>query len=634
MVIYQRQKITSLLLWFFLAFTIHTNASGDSMACYPAHWWVGMQNPKLQILVHFRNIKEGYRVIMSPYPGVKIIKTHSFENPNYLAIDLDLSKTAKPGNLSFRFMSVDMEIVKLTYELKAKNKEDGKTRILGVTQADFIYLLMPDRFANGDPSNDFFNDMRDTGHDRNNPFDRHGGDLKGIQDHLDYLKELGVTAIWPTPVVENDMARTTEGGTSRSTYHGYAFTDQYKVDKRMGTNEEYRQLVNAAHTKGLKLMQDAVYNHVGEDHWSMKDMPMKDWVNQWPSYTNTSYKDQPLVDPYAAAIDKKVSVSGWFTPFLADLNQQNPYVSTFLIQYAIWATEEFGIDGWRVDTYFYNDPVFLNKLNDALFKEFPKLTVFGETLVTSVVNAGFFSQNNFTNIPFKYNTPGVTDFPLTNALLDGLRQPFGWSEGVNRIYSTLAEDIVYKDPSRNCIFLDNHDLDRVYSIVGEDFRKYKAGINWLLTLRGIPQLYYGTEILMKNFRNPTDAEVRKDFPGGWKEDAVNKFTKEGRTGQEEEAFQYVSALANFRKTSSAVTRGKLMQYTPKDGVYIYFRYDNNQTIMVATNTGANSIKPDWNYFSERTKGFTRIKNIISGEIKNLDDLELQSWDSFVFELMK
>ena len=615
-----------------LSFSVTINASGfNKPAYYPTHWWTGMKNPKLQLIIHADNIA-GDNITVS-YPGVKLVKVNKVENKNYVFLDLIISANAKPGKIKIHFKGSEGE-GDSEYELKAKNKEDDKTRIQGVTQADFIYLLMPDRFANGDPSNDFFNDMRDTGHDRNNPFDRHGGDLKGIQDHLDYLKELGVTAIWPTPVVENDMTRTMEGGTSRSTYHGYAFTDQYKIDKRLGSNEEYKQLVSAAHAKGLKFIQDAVYNHIGQDHWSMRDMPMKDWVNQWPSYTNTSYKDQPLVDPYASEMDKKVSLDGWFTPFLADLNQRNPYVSNFLVQYAIWATEEFGIDGWRVDTYFYNDPVFLNKMNDALFKEFPTLTLFGETLVPSVINGAYFSQNNFTNISFKHNTPGITDFPLTNALLDGLRQPFGWSDGVNRIYSTLAQDIVYKDPTRNCIFLDNHDLDRVYSIAGENFSKYKAAINWLLTLRGIPQLYYGTEILMKNFKDPTDAEVRRDFPGGWKEDTVNKFTKQGRTGQEQEAYNYVSALANFRKTSSAITSGKLMQYTPKDGLYIYFRYDSKQTVMIITNSGTDSIKPDWNYFSERTKGFSKVKNVITGELKNLEGFEIKPWESFVFELVR
>ena len=605
---------------------------------YPTHWWVGMKNTKLQLIIHQENIAGKMPMYKLSAAGMKLAEgvtlksIQRVENPNYIFLDLVIDKNAKPGERTFSF-GPPASAFKIKYELKSRSKENGKNRIQGVTQADFIYLLVPDRFANGDPSNDFFAEMLDTGHDRNNPFDRHGGDLKGIEDRLDYLKESGITAIWPTPVVENNMARTMEGGTSRSTYHGYAFTDQYNVDRRLGGNDAYKKLVDAAHAKGIKFIQDAVYNHVGQDHWSIKDMPMKDWVNQWPSYTNTSYKEQPIVDPYASTIDKKISVSGWFTPFLADLNQQNPFVSNFLIQYAIWATEEFGIDGWRIDTYFYSDEIFLNKINDALEKEFPKLTVFGETLVPSVINAAYFAQNNF-NIPFKHNCPGITDFPLTNALIDALKQPFGWSEGVNRLYSTLAQDIVYKDPSRNCIFLDNHDLDRIYSIIGEDFSKYKMGINWLLTLRGIPQMYYGTEILMKNFKNPTDAEVRKDFPGGWKEDAVNKFTKEGRTAQEQEAFIYVSALANFRKTSSAITKGKLMQYVPRDGLYVYFRYDVRQTIMVIANTGDKTLQPDWNFYAERTAGFKQLKDVVSGNSMPLQGFEIKPKESFVFELVR
>ena len=605
---------------------------------YPTNWWTGMKNPKLQLMLHQENIAGRIPMYKLSAAGMKLAEGVTLksikrvENPNYIFLDLVIDKNAKPGERTFSFGSPASGI-KIKYELKPRSKENGKSRIQGVTQADFIYLLMPDRFANGDPSNDFFADMRDTGHDRNNPFDRHGGDLKGIEDRLDYLKELGVTAIWPTPVVENDMTRTIEGGVSRSTYHGYAITDQYTIDRRLGSNQDYKRLVDAAHAKGIKFIQDAVYNHIGQDHWSIKDMPMKDWVNQWPDYTNTSYKDQPIVDPYASDIDRKISVSGWFTPFLVDLNQQNPYVSNFLIQYAIWATEEFGIDGWRIDTYFYSDEGFLNKINNALAKEFPKLTIFGETLVPSVINAAYFSENNF-NIPFKHNCPGITDFPLCNALLDALRQPFGWSDGVNRLYSTLAQDIVYKDPSRNCIFLDNHDLDRVYSIAGEDFNKYKMAINWLLTLRGIPQMYYGTEILMKNFKNPSDAEVRKDFPGGWKEDAVNKFTKDGRAGQEQEAFGYVAALANFRKASSSITKGKLMQYTPKDGLYVYFRYDSKQTVMIISNTGDKSIKPDWNYYSERTAGFKQIKDVVAGNSMPLQGFEIKPKESFVFELIK
>ena len=622
----------------FTAVIFIIGVSFSQVNVYPTHWWTGMKNPNLQLIIHQENIAGKIPMYKLSPAGMKLAEGVTLkaikrvENPNYIFLDLVIDKNAKPGERIFSF-GPPSNAVKIKYELKARSKENGKSRIQGVTQADLIYLLVPDRFANGDPSNDFFADMRDSGHDRSNPFDRHGGDLKGIEDHLDYLKQLGVTTIWPTPVVENDMARTMEGGTSRSTYHGYAFTDQYNVDRRLGGNQSYKRLVDAAHAKGLKFIQDAVYNHLGQDHWSIRDMPMKDWVHQWPSYTNTSYKDQPIIDPYASDIDRRIAVNGWFTPFLADLNQQNPFVSNFLIQYAIWATEEFGIDGWRVDTYFYSDGVFLNKINDALSKEFPTLTVFGETLVPSIVDAAYFLQNNF-NIPFKHNCPGFTDLPLCNALLDGLRQPFGGNEGVNRIYSTLAQDIVYKDPTRNCIFLDNHDLDRFYSIAGEDFNKYKMAINWLLTLRGIPQLYYGTEILMKNFKNPTDAEVRKDFPGGWKDDAIDKFTKEGRTAKEQEAFSYVAALANFRKTSSAITKGKLMQYVPKDGLYVYFRYDSSQTVMIITNTGGKAISPDWDMLSERTAGFSKMKNALTGEFLPLKGFEIKPNESFVFELIK
>ena len=593
---------------------------------YPSHWWTGMKNSSLQLMIHADNIA-GNNITIT-WPGIKLVRVNKVENKNYVFLDLIIGATAKPGQIRIHFKNDEGE-ADAVYELKKKNKEDGITRIQGVTQSDLIYLLMPDRFANGDTTNDFFAGMRDLQHDRSNPFDRHGGDLKGIEDHLDYLKELGVTAIWPTPVVENDMSRTMEGGVSRSTYHGYAFTDQYHIDRRFGGNEAYSKLINAAHAKGIKFIQDAVYNHIGQDHWSIRDLPMKDWLNQWPSYTNTSYKEQPIVDPYASTIDKKISLNGWFTPFLADLNQRNPYVAKFLIQYAKWATEEFGIDGWRIDTYFYSDPDFLNNINNELKKEFPKLTIFGETLVPSVVDAAYFSENNI-HTAFKHNCPGITDFPLCVAMLDGLKQP----NGINKLYSTLSEDILYKDPTRNCIFLDNHDLDRMYSVAGEDFTKYKMAINWLLTLRGIPQLYYGTEILMKNFKNPTDAEVRRDFPGGWKGDSVNKFTKEGRTTREEEAFQYVTKLANFRKTSSAIGKGRLMQYLPKDGLYIYFRYDANQTVMVASNTADKTVKPDWTFYAERTRGFDKVRNIITGEIKTWNDLQLQPKESMVVELLK
>lgn len=605
----------------------------ENVKVYPTNWWVGMKWSHVQLMVHSPGLKSTVQDVEIRYPGVQLIKLNRVESSNYLFLDINISAHTKPGIVKIKFNRIHDQPLWVNYELKSKSKEDGKTRVLGVTSKDLVYLLMPDRFSNGDTTNDFYADMRDTDHNRKNPYDRHGGDLQGVINHLDYLKNLGITTIWMTPVNENDMARTNEGGASRSTYHGYAITDQYNVDKRFGGNALYKKMVDASHTSGLKVIQDAVYNHVGINHWFIRDMPMKDWVNQWPQYTNTSYRDNPLVDPYASNYDKEISVNGWFTPFMPDLNQRNPYVSNFLIQYAIWATEEFGIDGWRVDTYFYSDSLFLNRINDALIKDFPKLTVFGEVWVHTVMNSAYFCQNNF-NVPFKHNLQGVTDFPLLFAMFDGLNQPFGWTEGVNRVYTTLAQDIAYKDPNRNCIFFDNHDLDRFYSMVGEDFAKYKMGINWLLTLRGIPEIYYGTEILMKNFKSPNDAAVREDFPGGWPGDKINKFLSEERTEKENDAFNYVSKLAHFRQSSSAITEGRLMQYLPINGLYIYFRYDSKQTIMVISNTGKDSMKPEWNHYSERLKRCTQMRNVITNEILPLNSFEIRPKESFVFELIK
>lgn len=597
---------------------------------YPTHWWAGMKNPKLQLMLHGANVSENTFSIR--YPGVQLVKVHKVENRNYVFLDLLISAAAKPGTIRIGMRNENGSGT-IPFLLKPRRKGNGTEYAKGVTAADFVYLLMPDRFANGDPANDALPELLDKESNRRNPFLRHGGDLQGVINSLGYLDSLGVTSLWMTPVIENNTQQTNEGGAMRSSYHGYHFTDHYQVDKRFGGNEAYKRLSDALHRRGMKLIQDAVYNHIGQDHFFFRDLPMKDWVNQWPAYQQTSYKDQPLLDPYAADIDKAISINGWFTPFLPDLNQRNPYVANFLVQNAVWSTEEFGVDGWRVDTYFYSDSLFLNRVNAALYQEFPKLTVFGEAWVHNVVNSAYFTQNTL-GVSFKHNAQGVTDFPLLFAMLDGLNQPFGWTEGVNKVYNTLAMDAAYKSPMRNCIFFDNHDLDRFYSVVGEDFDKYRMGMNWLLTLRGIPQLYYGTEILMKNFKNPSDAEVRRDFPGGWPDDSVNKFALSGRTQMEQEAWQHVSRLANFRKVSPAITAGRLMQYLPENGLYTYFRYHPQQTVMVISHTGTSDMQVKMSRFAQRTKGFARLKNVHTGEVMPLQDFSIKPKQSFVFELVK
>jgi glycosidase len=504
-----------------------------------------------------------------------------------------------------------------------------------LTAADFIYLIMPDRFVNGDATNDRYLNMLDTNVDANNPILRHGGDLKGITDHLDYLEELGVTAIWPTPLIINDETLKQEApDRMQAGYHGYHFTDHYQIDPRFGGNEGYLQFSKTLHQKGFKLIQDAVYNHVSDDHWMYKDQPTKDWFNRWPAFTASSHKEQALGDPHGAEIDKKLLLDGWFTSFLPDLNQRNPFLAKYLIQHAVWSTETFNLDAWRIDTYKYNDQAFMNQCNQALLTEYPHILLFGESTAGNPYALSYFVKSNVA-YPFKSNLPGTLDFPLNGAIIDALNQNFGWDQGVSKLYQTLAQDDVYKDPMKLVTQIDNHDMDRFLAVIGDDFDKYKIGVTWLLTTRGIPSWYYGTEILMKNTRNPSDAEVRKNFPGGFAGDKDNKFTAQGRSDKENEAFNHVKALANYRKNTPALHSGRLMQYAPQDGVYVYFRHNTDKTIMIATNTNDAEIVVTTDRFGERIKGFTKAKNVITNETTNdLSSLKLGAKSIVVLELMK
>jgi glycosidase len=558
------------------------------------------------------------------YPGVQLLKVHQAENKNYMFLDLMISSAAKPGTLSFNMKNAGKN-TRLSFPLKARRTGNGKSYAQGVTSKDLMYLIMPDRFSNGDPSNDRVPGMKDQSLRRDTVYNRHGGDLKGVENKIDYLKELGVTAIWLNPIIENDMPTRTE--------HGYAFTNHYKVDPRLGGDAAYQSLIDAAHKKGVKIIQDAVYNHVGVHHHTVVDPPMKDWLHQWPKYTNTTYKDQVLFDPHASKKDAAIMADGWFTPEMPDLNHNNPYVVNFLIQHAIWTVEEFGIDGWRIDTYAYNDLAFMNRCNKALETEFPALTMFGETWVQGVPNQSYFCQNNY-NIPFKSNLQAVTDFQTLWGITDAMTKDFGWNDGVNKLYTTLAQDFVYKDPMRNVIFLDNHDLSRFYSVIGENNEKYKSSFSWLLTCRGIPQMYYGAEVNMTGVTSPNDGFVRQDFPGGWSSDAVNKFTAEGRVGKDQQIWNHISALATFRKNSSAITTGKMMQFVPEDAVYVYFRYDAKQTVMVAMNTSKEKRTVAVSRYAERSNGFSKARNVVSNETKVLADFSLEAHESVVLELMK
>jgi glycosidase len=609
------------------SFWISSVAAGqEAPRTYPSWWWVGMKNPRLQLMIRAEGISSRVASIGLHYPGLRLVKLIRVENPNYLFLDLEIGTDARPGTLELICRDKDGGSKKIPFLLKPRRPGNGTAFARGVTAADFVYFLMPDRFSNGDPANDRIAGMRDQSLNRDSIFLRHGGDFQGIINHLDYFQGLGVTTLWLTPVLENDMPNRTE--------HGYAFTDHYTIEPRFGGAAGYHALIDALHERGMKIIQDAVYNHVGLYHFLVQDLPAKDWLHQWPRFTQTSYKDQPLMDPYASEMDKKITADGWFTREMPDINQSNPLVANFLIQHAIWCVEEFGIDGWRIDTYIYCDLDFMNRCNTALIREYPRITMFGEAWVHGTANEAYFAENNI-HTPFRSNLQGIIDFQCNfYGIIPALTQDFGWTEGVNRLYNTLSNDFLYKDPMRNLIFLDNHDMSRFYSVVGEDLAKQKMGIEWLLTCRGIPQLYYGTEILMKGFANP-DGKVRLDFPGGWPGDAKNAFTGLGLTDAEKEVQELVSKLGNFRKNSPALGSGKLMQYVPVSGLYVYFRYDARQTIMCVMNTAKTEQVLDFGRYAERTGGFEKARNVVSQEVTPLHpDSKIPPMTLWVLELLK
>ncbi len=589
----------------FLLLFISLKLSAQQTQLYPTNWWISMKWNKVQILVYNNEKSIKNSDIKISYPGVILNKVHKLENEKYLALDVIIAATTKPGIVNI-ILEEKNKSTSVQWPLAFKKTGNGTKYAQGVTSSDFMYLLMPDRFSNGDISNDKVPGLKDLSLNRDSMYLRHGGDLQGVINHLDYLKDLGVTTIWMTPVLLNDMPHRTE--------HGYAITNHYKVDPRIGGNEMYKKLSAAIHAKGMKLIQDAVYNHVGSQHFTVLDKPMKDWLHEWSNFTQTTYREQVLFDSYAATSETKKMSDGWFVKNMPDLNQRNPYVANYLIQNALWSVEEFGVDGWRIDTYIYNDLPFMNKCNKALKDEYPAITMFGETWVHGVVNQSYFCQNNLNNT-FKSNLPNTTDFQmLLYGIQPALTEKYGWTDGLMKLYNTAAQDILYKNPMGQVLFLGNHDVSRFFSVVNEDVEKYKIALGWLLTYRGIPQLYYGDEILMKGYSNP-DGLVRSDFYGGWSTDTVNKFLKAGRTIPENEVFEFVKAIANFRKTSSALKTGKMRHYLPENDLYTYFRYDDKETIICVLNVSDSPKKLDIREkYPEAVKNYNSVKNIVTGEI--------------------
>ncbi len=586
----------------------------------PPFWWIGMSTNKVQLLVLGKDIaNKSVRVDNSE---LRIDDVHKFSNPNYIAIDLSLNSDFAPGMVEFRFEENE-KIETMAYEFRARR--GGSSLRKGVDGSDAIYLAMPDRFSNGNPQNDDVKGMNQRGVKRDSLFQRHGGDLKGISNHVDYLADLGISALWLNPVQENNEPK--------ESYHGYAITDHYRVDSRLGDNEGYRKLVQQCHDKGIKMIADFVYNHWGDQHYLNRRMPDDDWVHQQKEFKKTSYRAPTLLDPYASEYDRNTFTDGWFDHHMPDLNQKNPFVANYLIQNTIWWVEYADLDGIRIDTYLYSDIDFMRDLVAKLRKEYADLTIFGETWVHGVGIQASFTDNTFEQKK-DGNLPGVTDFQTYYAINDALSQKMSWTGGVAKMYYTLAQDYFYANANNNVIFLDNHDLSRFYSMVGEDMSKFKMGIAWLLTMRGIPQLYYGTEILMKNYADP-DGKVREDFPGGWNGDAKNKFEASDRTDQENEAFDYIQKLLKWRKGKPLFATGKLMQFVPYDGIYVYFRYNAEESVMVVMNCNDEAKQVVLAPYAERTKGFSKFKDVQTGvEVKIEDRFSIPAWTSLVLEMGK
>ncbi len=574
--------------------------AGNPIRVEPGNWWTGMVHNRVELLVQYEGVRD-MQVSLGKAQGVTLEKVEKGDSPNYLFVTLNIAPGAPEQMVDLRF-SGGTRGAAYTFPIRARSTAK---RGQGISPKDVLYLIMPDRFANGDPSNDNVPGMLE-GLARDSLVGRHGGDLKGIIDHLDYLQDLGVTALWLNPELENDQ--------DRESYHGYAVTDHYRVDRRFGNNELLRELVTLCHARDMKVVRDIVFNHIGNNHYWMKDLPTKDWLNQWPAFTRTSYRAPTLVDPYRSEYDLKLFSDGWFDNRMPDLNQRNPHVANYLIQQAIWWVEYAGIDDFRIDTYTYSDQAFTSRWCAEMLKEYPDMNMVGEIWEHGVVVQGFFADDQpMARAGFDANLPGVIDFQVMFAIQEALTKPQGWTEGVGRLYYTLAKDYFYKDPYRNLTMLDNHDTDRFFSIVKEDLGKYKTGMAFLLTTRGIPQIYYATEILGTGLASPSHGNIRKDFPGGWPGDPVNKFLPAGRTERENEAFNFTRTLIRYRNRTPALQTGKLMQFVPYDGVYVYFRYDEQSTVMIVLNTANEPRMLETARFAERMMGFTRATNVITGE---------------------
>lgn len=571
----------------------------------PSFWWAGMKNPELQILLYGEEL--ALSDVSVSGEGIYLKETVRQDNPNYLLLYFDLSE-AKAQTFQILLKSGKKER-RISYELKARGRKGEEVK--GFTSEDVLYLIMPDRFANGCPENDVIDGMREKTVNRADGFARHGGDLQGISNHLDYIADLGATAIWLNPTQENDM----ESGS----YHGYAITDYYQIDRRFGSNEDFCALVEKAHEKDLKVVMDMIFNHCGSENYLFKDKPSKEWFNYRSNYVQTSFKTASVMDIHASAYEKKIATDGWFASVMPDFNQRNRHVARYLIQSSIWWIEYAGINGIRQDTHPYADFDFMSQWCKEVLDEYPYFNIVGETWLNSNVLVSYWQKDSRLAAPLNSNLPTVMDFPLQALMNQAFDEETSeWGGGLYKLYDYQTQDLVYANPMNLLTFLDNHDTSRFAQTdeMAKNLKRYKQAMVFLLTTRGIPQIYYGTEILMTGDKGKGDGDLRKDFPGGWQGDARDCFVKDGRTALENEAFEFTRRLLNWRKGNQVIGKGNLKHYSIQNGVYVYRREFNGKSVVVILNGTEDSKELDLTPYQEILPKQTAT-DVLTGKNVNL-----------------
>jgi glycosidase len=605
--------VFALLLFNFLSF-------GQIDRVEPPFWWSDMNLSEVQIMFYGKNINQNE---ISVSKGLTIKSVQKTENPNYLFVTVD-TKNVAAQEFVFTFKNGKNTFTQ-NYSLKAR-KENSKFR-KSYDSSDVIYLIMPDRFANGNPNNDNSKSTKEISN-RSLPGGRHGGDIEGLIKNLDYIKELGATAVWPTPLCEdNDEAYS---------YHGYAQSDVYKIDPRYGTNEEYVKLSAELHQRGMKNIMDYVTNHWGWKHWMYNDLPTYNWIHQFPGYSQSNYRMTTQFDNNASKVDSKHCMDGWFVPSMPDLNQSNPMVLNYLSQNAIWWIEYADLDGFRVDTYSYNDKEGISKWTKAITDENTHFNIVGEVWMHDQAQMSYWQKDSKIGAIQSYNSnlPSVMDFTLHDAIGNVFNEDRqSWDRGMVQVYDNFANDFLYPNPNNLLVFAENHDTGRFNEIYKSDFKKYQMAMTLIATVRGIPQLYYGSEIGMKGDKGKGDADIRRDFPGGWNGDANNAFTKEGRTAEQQKFFEFSSKLFTWRKSKDVIHSGKMTHYVPDNNVYVYFRYNEKETVMVIINNNSDKQTLKTNRFKESIQNLKSGKEVLSGKPFDLNnDIEIEGKSALILEL--